>query len=55
MDNSDEFKAAVKEGLKEWCNEALREFGWFSLKTIVALGLAGIIWLALISAGWHKG
>lgn len=47
-------KEAVKEALKEWLNEKVKEFGWFSLKTIGYLAFAGVVYLFLLSQGWHK-
>ena len=45
MDNLD--KEIVKEAIKEWLNEKVTQFGWFSLKTIGygLIALLGYIWL----------
>lgn len=53
-DENEATKDAVKDAVKEWLNERVTELGWFSLKTIVVLAVGGILWLALVSAGWHK-
>ena len=31
---NDIYKEIVKEAIKEWLNERVTQFGWFSLKTI---------------------
>lgn len=45
MDNLD--KDIVKEAIKEWLNEKVTQFGWFSLKTIAyaIFAFLGYIWL----------
>lgn len=48
----DEIKGVVKDAIKEWLSEQLSSFGWWTLKGILALGLAGLLWLALVKAGW---
>lgn len=47
-------KVVIKEAIKEWLQEKITEFGWWSLKTIGALAIAGVVYLALISSGWHR-
>ena len=47
-------KAAVKEAVKEWLNEQMSSLGWFSMKALLAMFVSGIVWLALVSNGWHK-
>ena len=41
-------KEVVKEAIKEWLNEKVTQFGWFSLKTIgyAFIALIGYIWLS---------
>jgi len=41
-------KEVVKEAIKEWLNEKVAEFGWFSLKTIgyALVALIGYLWLS---------
>jgi hypothetical protein len=53
MDKED-YKAAVKEGLKEWLNEQFAAFGKWSLHGLLAMALAGCVYLFMISNGWHK-
>jgi len=50
--NSKAVKEALKEGLQEWLNDQMAEFGKWSLRTLLALFVAGIVWLALVSSGW---
>ena len=40
-------KEIVKEAIKEWLNERVTQFGWFSLKTIgyALVALIGYLWL----------
>ena len=45
-------KEIVKEAIKEWLNEKAAEFGWFSLKTIGYVVIAGIGYAWLITHGW---
>lgn len=47
-------KEVVKEAIKEWLSEQVTAFGWVSLKTLIALAIAGVLYLALVSQGWHK-
>lgn len=46
-------KTAIKEGLREWLDEMLADFGRWSLKGLAALAIAGVVWLALTSSGWR--
>lgn len=48
-------KEAIKEAIQEWLDGALAEFGRWTLKGLAALALAGVLYLALINAGWHRG
>lgn len=50
--NSKAVKDALKEGLQEWLNDQMAEFGKWSLRTLLALLIAGVVWLALVSSGW---
>ena len=55
LDPRDEaIKAALKEGLHEWLDEMFATFGRWSLTGLAAAGLAGLVYLALAGAGWHK-
>jgi hypothetical protein len=40
-------KQIVKEAIKEWLNEKVTQFGWFSLRTMGygLVALIGYIWL----------
>jgi len=50
----EETKAAVKEAIKEWLNEKYATFGRWSLHGLLAMLLAGAVYLFMISNGWHK-
>lgn len=50
---NDGVKQALKEGIREWLDDAFAEFGKWTLKGILAAALAGLTWLAV--QGWiHK-
>ena len=48
----DDHKDAIKEGLQEWLDEKMASFGILSMKTIVALFLAALVYLWASSHGW---
>jgi hypothetical protein len=48
------YKEAFKEGLKEWLDEKMAQFGLFSLGTIAALSLGALAWFIMKSQGWEK-
>lgn len=52
--DKDTTKEAVKEALKEWLDEKYMTFGKWSLHGILAMVLAGGVYLAMVSNGWHK-
>lgn len=47
-------KQAVKEGIKEWLDEQFAAFGKWSFVTLLSIAFAGLVYLALLGAGWHK-
>lgn len=47
-----EHKKAIKEGLQEWLDEKFTEFGKLSMKGILALALAGLVYLWSVTNGW---
>ena len=49
-----EQKEIWKEVLTEWLEDRVRMFGWWSIRAITAAFLVGVLYLALISSGWHK-
>lgn len=49
-----EQKRLFKEALTEWLNAKFAEFGWYSVKTIGLVTFGVILYLYLISHGWHK-
>jgi ATP-dependent helicase/DNAse subunit B len=52
--HQDEIKEAVKSALKEWLDEKYMTFGKWSLHGLLAMLLAGMVYLFMISNGWHK-
>jgi hypothetical protein len=52
--DQDAVKDALKEGLHEWLDEKFAAFGKWSLGGLAAAGLAGLVYLAMTGAGWHK-
>jgi len=52
MMSPEEQKQAIKEALEEWLDKQFTAFGKWSLKGIVALGLAGLVYLWAITHGW---
>lgn len=49
-----EFKALVKEAIKEWLDEQTNKVGKWSLRIIVGLVLAALVYFILTQHGWHK-
>lgn len=47
-------KAAMKEGLKEWLDEMFATFGRWTMTGLIAAAFAGLVYLALVGAGFHK-
>ena len=47
-------KQALKEGLQEWLDEKHNKFSRWTLSSLVAGALAGLVYLALIGLGWIK-
>lgn len=52
--DKDTAKEAVKEALKEWLDEKYTVFGKWSFHGLLAMMLAGIVYLFMLSNGWHK-
>ena len=52
--DKDSTKEAVKEALKEWLDDKYSAFGRWSLHGLMAMVLAGVVYLFMISNGWHK-
>ena len=47
-----ETKQAIKEALTEWLEDKFSEFGKLSLKAILALLVAGLVYFWAASQGW---
>ncbi len=52
--DNDVQKEAVKEALKEWLNDQFAAFGRWTFMGLLAAAFAGVVYLALTGAGWHK-
>lgn len=52
--HSKEMQEAVKAALREWLDEKYTAFGRWSLHGLAAAGLGGVVYLILISSGWHR-
>ena len=44
----------TKEAIKESVSEHITKFGWWSLKTLSALGIGVIIYISIYFERWHK-
>lgn len=54
----DEMKSVVREAIREWLTEQLSAFGWWTVRGILAMALAMIVYFSLVKAGWappHPG
>jgi hypothetical protein len=51
---NEETKEALKEAIKEWLDDRVKNFGWFTIKTIIGLAVAGILYLAFVGTGHFK-
>jgi hypothetical protein len=47
-----ETKQAIKEGLQEWLESKFSEFGKLSLKAILALLVAALVYIWAATQGW---
>lgn len=47
-------KDAVKEALREWLDDQFATFGRWTFYGLMAAAFAGLVYLALVGAGWHK-
>jgi len=47
-------KEVVKEAIKEWIDDRVKSFGWFAIRTLAGLVVAGILYLAFMGTGHFK-
>jgi hypothetical protein len=45
-------KEVVKEAIKEWLNEKVTQFGWFSIRTLFYVFVGGLGYAYLSTHGW---
>jgi hypothetical protein len=48
----EEMKSIVRDAIREWLTEQLSTFGWWTLRGILAMALAMVVWFSLVKAGW---
>ena len=46
-------KDVIKEALKEWLNEKLSDFGWWTLKGIGYIIFGGFMYARFATNGWN--
>lgn len=51
---SEDVKAALKEGLREWLDEQFAAFGRWAAISLLALFFSGVVYLAIWTGGWRK-
>lgn len=54
MSEKDDTKEAVKEAFKEWVDEKVQAFGWWSLKTIGMLIVGAILYFFVQTHGFKR-
>lgn len=47
-------KDSLKEALKEWLDERVKDLGWWSLHTLTVLALGALTYFILQMNGWSK-
>jgi hypothetical protein len=47
-------KAAFREAAREYLDEAVTTFGWWSLRAIGGVVVIGLTYFLLTMLGWHK-
>ena len=50
----EEQRALVKEAIGEWMDAQFAAFGKWTLAGLVIAAFGGLVYLAMIGAGWHK-
>lgn len=48
----DERKQIVKDAIKEWLNDQVTQFAWWSFRWLLAAMIAGVAYIALHMKGW---
>ncbi len=52
--DEEEQKRLFKEALTEWMNAKFAEFGWYSVKTLGLITFGVLLYLYLVTNGWHR-
>lgn len=48
-------KIALKEAIKEWMDERLRDLGRWSLRGIALAAFGALVYFVLTHSGWSRG
>lgn len=48
----EEKKEIIKEAITEWLDKKFAEFGKWTIRGLIALGLAGVIYILGQTSGW---
>lgn len=48
----EEMKSIVRDAIREWLTEQLSVFGWWTLRGILAMALAMVLYFSMVKAGW---
>jgi len=54
LKNDAETREVLKEAIKEWLDEQVKNFGWFTIKTLLGLAAIGVLYLVFIGTGHFK-
>jgi hypothetical protein len=52
--DAEEEKKLLKQAIKEWMNDQFAAFGRMTFYGLLSAAFAGLVYLALVGAGWHK-
>lgn len=48
----EERKEIVKDAIKEWLNEQVTQFAWWSFRWLLGMVIAGVAYIGLHIKGW---
>lgn len=52
--DKEELKEALKDAMREWLDEKYSQFGKWTLHGLLAMAVAVLTLVTLVSQGWHK-